>query len=118
MAILIPKRMPRYPRMRIGNMGQLDQELGYGPQPLPPGEVPIDLLPKYITEQKGGMGSGGGLPGSGTTPGIDYMPGIASDVHAIAGTTLLSVGLLGRVVPVTSSAVVVEIGRASCRERV
>ena len=105
--IIIPKRMPRYPRMRIGNMGQLDQELGYGPRPLPSGEVPVDLLPKFITEQKGGMPGGGPLPGSGTTPGIDYMSGIANDVHAIAGTTLLSVGLLGRVVPVTSSAIVV-----------
>lgn len=110
MAILIPKRMPRYPRTRIGNMGQIDEELNYGPSPLPSSEVPIDLLPKYITEQKGGM-FGGGMPGSGTTPGVDYMSGIASgiasDVRAIAGTTLLSVGLLGRVVPVTSSSIVV-----------
>ena len=53
-------------------MGQLDQELGYGPSPLPPGEVPVDLLPKYITEQKGGMFGGGALPGSGTTPGTGF----------------------------------------------
>lgn len=101
--MIIPKRIPRYPRTRLGNMGQLDQELSYGPSPLPSSEVPVDLLPKYITEQKGGMYSGGmpGLPGG--VPGIDYIQGIASDVHAIAGITLLSVGLLGRIVSITSS---------------
>jgi hypothetical protein len=88
----------RRPLRRIGNLGQMDHEMGYGPSPLHPGDVPVDLLQRHIT----------GSPGS---PDVEDMNGdglsdlsrIARDVHSIASTLVLERGLLGRVVTVTST---------------
>jgi hypothetical protein len=85
-------------RKRVGNLGQIDREIGYGPSPLHPGDVPVDLLQRYIT-------------GGENAPKVDFSQGqgisdlsqIARDVHHIASTLVLRRGLLGRVVTVTST---------------
>lgn len=112
--IYLPQIMKRgAPRIvnggkRGGGLGQMDEEMNFGPTPLPLSEVPTDLLPKYIQDRVyGGGGGGAGAPGAPGTPsapqGIDAISGIAGDVHAIAGTLLLRRGLLGRVVAVTGT---------------
>ena len=80
-------------RQRNGQLGQLDTEFGYGPQPLPLSEIPPDLMPKYIREQSGMGGRGGGA---------SDLNQLVRDVHSIAGTLVLNRGLLGRVITITS----------------
>ena len=88
---------------RGGALGQIDEEMGHGPRPLPISEVPSDILPRYIQDRLY-SGGGVGLPGGpGAPQGLDALSGIADDVRAIAGTLLLRRGLLGRVVTVTGT---------------
>lgn len=87
---------------RVGSLGQIDRALsndGYGPAPLDPRDVPVDLLQRYITGGQNAPGAGVTAEG---TPG-DYLSQIAEDVNSIASTLVLERGLLGRVVTVTSS---------------
>lgn len=85
------------PGMRRGGaLGQLDEELGYGPSPLPITEIPGDLLPRFI---QGGM-QRAGMPGG---AGGGDLSQLIYDVHSIAGVLRLERGLLGRVVTLTST---------------
>lgn len=86
---------------RAGSLGQLDREFDYGPQPLHPRDVPIDLRARWI-QHDGTPGSvtigPDGLP---TTVGPDLYQ-LVSDVHGIAGTYIIKRGLLGRVETITN----------------
>lgn len=81
---------------RANSLGQLDNEFDYGPSPLAPRDVPIDLRERYIKHDK--FGQALELPGGGQD-----LSGLINDVHAIAGTLVLRRGLLGRVVTITST---------------
>lgn len=84
---------------RASSLGQLDREFNYGPMPLDPREVPIDIRERFINPYgPGGVGGQGGAPS-----GWSDLGGLIGDVHAIAGTLTLRRGLIGRVVSVTSS---------------
>lgn len=86
---------------RANSLGQLDNEFDYGPKPLVPREVPIDLRERIIRHDKyGDAGAGAGLLPS----GAQDLSQLISDVHSIAGTLVLRRGLIGRVVTVTSTA--------------
>jgi hypothetical protein len=91
---------PRYRTRRAASLGQADQELEYGPEPLPIRDVPIDIRGRIIQRYEGGAGVG--VPG--TLPnGSQDLTGLISDVHSIAGTLVLRRGLIGRVVTVLST---------------
>jgi hypothetical protein len=97
---------PRTRRMvtvrRPGNLGQLDDEFDYGPQPLPTRDVPIDLRERPIKHDKGyGSGQYGGEGGQ--QGGLPDFATLMRDVHNIAGVVVLRRGLLGRVVTITST---------------
>jgi hypothetical protein len=81
---------------RVNNLGQLDKEIDYGPSPVDRRDVPVDLQEKYVNK---GRPKGWGYNPDGT-PDLDQL---VYDVHSIASTLMLSVGLLGRVVVVTST---------------
>ena len=87
---------------RAGSLGQLDKEFNYGPSPLHPRDVPIDLRQRYISK-----GIPGGVAIDPTTglpvPGTPDFSQLVRDVHNIAGVVVLRRGLLGRVVTVTST---------------
>jgi hypothetical protein len=93
----------RIPIRRANSLGQLDREFNYGPQPLHPRDIPIDLRNRFIRPGMGGTPGAvdptTGLPAPGT-PDFDQL---IRDVHEIAGTVVLRRGLLGRVETITSS---------------
>lgn len=84
---------------RSASLGQLDREFDYGPRPLHPRDVPIDLRERIIRDNR-----------VGSALGIDPITGqpdfsqLINDVHSIAGVFVLRRGLIGRVVTVTSVA--------------
>jgi hypothetical protein len=82
---------------RAGSLGQLDSEFNYGPKPLQPRDVPIDIRERYIKHDTG-IGAGVGL----LPNGAQDLSGLIKDVHSIAGVFVLRRGLLGRVVTITS----------------
>ena len=85
---------------RAGSLGQIDNEFGYGPQPLHPRDVPIDLRGRIIRHDRpgayGGAGAGAGAGGLGD------LSQLINDVHSIAGVFVLRRGLLGRVQTITT----------------
>lgn len=85
---------------RALSLGQIDQEFDYGPSPLAPRDVPIDLRERFIHHDAAGgvAGSGPGLLPNGSQD----LTGLINDVHSIAGTLVLRRGLIGRVVTITS----------------
>lgn len=88
---------------RANSIMQLDREFNYGPRPVHPRDVPIDLRHRYIGPGMPGSGAGGFDPTTGLpTPGTTDFTQLIHDVHSIAGTVVLRRGLLGRVVTVTS----------------
>lgn len=89
---------PIYRARRANSLGQADQELEYGPEPLPIRDVPIDIRSRQIQQYGPGAGAGAGLLPNGSQD----LSGLMSDVHSIAGTVVLRRGLLGRVVTVTN----------------
>lgn len=96
MIMAIDTRVPVRVR-RANSLGQMDEEFDYGPSPLVPRDVPIDLRERYIRHDRGGVG-GGGEGG-----GPQDLSQLINDVHSIAGTLVLRRGLLGRVVTITST---------------
>lgn len=83
---------------RAGSLGQLDKEFDYGPQPLHPRDVPIDLRERIIRHDTPGAYGPGGAGG-----GAQDLTQLLRDVHAIAGVYVLRRGLLGRVETITST---------------
>lgn len=93
-------------KMIQGPLGQISEELVYGPSSLPWEDVPPDIHVRYVREYKGG--AGGGWDGSGG--GVDtsgLVNRIANDVGAIASTFVLDRGLIGRQVLVPSTPVLI-----------
>jgi hypothetical protein len=83
---------------RAGSLGQVDNEFSYGPQPLQPRDIPVDLRERYISPGTGGIGPDGQPVGA--APDFSQL---IHDVHEIAGVVVLRRGLIGRVVTITSS---------------
>jgi hypothetical protein len=96
----IDTRIPARVR-RANSLGQVDNEFDYGPQALPLKDVPIDLRGRPIHHDRivGGVPQ---LPGGGQD-----LSGLINDVHSIAGTLVLRRGLIGRVVPITSTPILI-----------
>jgi hypothetical protein len=96
----IDTRIPARVR-RANSLGQVDKEFDYGPQALPLKDVPIDLRGRPIHHDRivGGVPQ---LPGGGQD-----LSGLINDVHSIAGTLVLRRGLIGRVVPITSTPILI-----------
>lgn len=99
---LIDPRTGRIVSRRAGSLGQIDKEFDYGPRPLEPREIPIDLRERYIKHDKYGVGTGAGGEGAGQGGFPDFST-LVRDVHNIAGVVVLRRGLLGRVVTITST---------------
>jgi len=87
-------------KSRPGNLGQLDREFEYGPEPLDRSDVPIDIRSRYIKQY--GQDGQGGPGGQGGPSGWGDLGGLIRDVHSLAGVVELRRGLIGRVETITS----------------
>lgn len=104
---LIPADMRRR-RIRSRQLGQPEiiesiQEFANGPQSIPYDALPIDMRQRPIQEWKRNV-DGSIVPSSGeyASPLEQYLSRIADDTSAISSTLVLSRGLLGRTVLVTT----------------
>lgn len=96
-------------KMRQGPLGQLENELSYGPSPLPWEDVPPDIHERAVQEYRVYGGSAVEL-GPGGVPIInrdELIQKIADGVNAIASTLILDRGLIGRQVLVPSTPVLI-----------
>jgi len=82
---------------RAPSLGALDNEFDYGPQPLQPRDIPIDLRERFIRHDKYGQ------VGVDPQTGLPDFSQLINDVHSIAGVFVLRRGLIGRTVTITST---------------
>jgi hypothetical protein len=84
---------------RASSLGQLDREKIFGPSPIDPIDLPIDLRERFISQ-----GIHQGIPG---VPAQDKtglgLGGLIKDVRSIAARSVINKGLLGRVYTITST---------------
>ncbi|MEM4360109.1 MAG: hypothetical protein QXT45_06235 [Candidatus Bilamarchaeaceae archaeon] len=90
------------------NLGQMREELEYGPKSLSWEDVPVDLYERPVQEYQ--VVGNRVFPRSELMPSVpfdpsQYIPQIARDTNIIASTTVLDRGLIGRVVLVPNTPV-------------